>query len=35
MTLINYQDLLKIRKSLIALITKLEINQQSIDDYTV
>ncbi len=35
MILINYQDLLKIRKSLIALTIKLKINQQLVDDYTV
>ncbi len=35
MILINYQDLLKIRKSLIALTVKLRINQQSVNDYTV
>ncbi len=35
MTLINYQDFLKTRKSLIALTAKLKINQQFIDNYTV
>jgi len=35
MTLINYQDFLKIKKSLIALTVKLEINQQFIDNYIV
>ena len=34
-TLINYQDFLKTRKSLVVLATKLEINQWSADNHTV
>ncbi len=35
MTLINYQDSLKTKESLIVLTVKLKINQWFIDDYTV